>query len=59
MQLIEGPKDSETGSDEVPAQADSNGTLIALWLAGKAERTRRSYQDAARSDVADHEAERQ
>jgi integrase/recombinase XerD len=29
----------------VPAQADSDATLIALWLAGKATRTRRAYQD--------------
>ena len=45
MQLIERPKDHDTGSDGVPLQADSDATLIALWLAGKADRTRRAYQD--------------
>ena len=29
----------------MPAQAKSDDTLIALWLAGKANRTRRAYQD--------------
>jgi integrase/recombinase XerD len=45
MQLIEGPKDQNVPVDAVPVQADSDDTLIALWLAGKADRTRRAYQD--------------
>jgi integrase/recombinase XerD len=45
MQLIEGPKDQDAAPEAVPAQADSDATLIALWLAGKADRTRRAYQD--------------
>jgi hypothetical protein len=45
MQLIEGPKDQDAGLEMVPAQADSDDTLISLWLAGKAGRTRRPYQD--------------
>jgi integrase/recombinase XerD len=45
MQLIEGPKAQDAPSDAVPQQADSDYTLIALWLAGKADRTRRAYQD--------------
>jgi integrase/recombinase XerD len=45
MQLIEGPKDQDTAPEAVPVQASSDDTLIALWLAGKADRTRRAYQD--------------
>ena len=45
MQLIEGPKDQDTAPEAVPAQASSDDMLIALWLAGKADRTRRAYQD--------------
>jgi integrase/recombinase XerD len=45
MQLIEGPKDQDTAPEEMPVQADSDDTLIALWLAGKADRTRRAYED--------------
>jgi hypothetical protein len=39
MQLIEGPKDQRAAPEEMPTQADSDDTLIALWLAGKADRT--------------------
>jgi site-specific recombinase XerD len=45
MQLIEGPKHQDAAPEEMPAQANSDETLIALWLAGKADRTRRAYQD--------------
>ena len=45
MLLIEGPTTQETGSEGLPVQADNDGTLIALWLAGKADRTRRAYRD--------------
>ena len=45
MQLIEGPNDQDAAPEEMPAQANSDDTLIALWLAGKADRTRRAYQD--------------
>jgi hypothetical protein len=45
MQLIEGPKDQDAVPEETPMQANSDDTLIALWLAGKADRTRRAYQD--------------
>jgi integrase/recombinase XerD len=45
MQLIEGSNDQDAASEAVPAQANSDDTLIALWLAGKADRTRRAYQD--------------
>jgi integrase/recombinase XerD len=45
MQLIEGPKDQDTAPEAVPAQASSDDMLIALWLTGKADRTRRAYQD--------------
>jgi integrase/recombinase XerD len=44
MQLIEGPKDQDTAPEEMPMEANSDDTLIALWLAGKADRTRRAYQ---------------
>jgi integrase/recombinase XerD len=45
MQLIEGPNDQDAAPEEMPAQANSDDTLIGLWLAGKADRTRRAYQD--------------
>jgi integrase/recombinase XerD len=45
MQLIEGPKNQDAAPEEMAAQANSDDTLIALWLAGKADRTRRAYQD--------------
>ena len=45
MLLIEGPTPQETGSEGRPVQADNDGTLIGLWLAGKADRTRRAYRD--------------
>jgi integrase/recombinase XerD len=45
MQLIESPNDQNTAPEKIPAQANSDDTLIALWLAGKADRTRRAYQD--------------
>jgi integrase/recombinase XerD len=45
MQLIEGPNDQDAAPEEMPAQASSDDTLITLWLAGKADRTRRAYQD--------------
>jgi integrase/recombinase XerD len=45
MQLIEGPNDQDAAPEEMLAQANSDDTLIALWLAGKADRTRRAYQD--------------
>jgi hypothetical protein len=45
MQLIEGPNDQDAAPEEMPVQATSDETLIALWLAGKADRTRRAYQD--------------
>jgi integrase/recombinase XerD len=45
MQLIEGLSDQDAAPEEMPAQANSDDTLIALWLAAKAGRTRRAYQD--------------
>jgi hypothetical protein len=45
MQLIGGPKNQDAAPEEMPTQANSDDTLIALWLAGKADRTRRAYQD--------------
>jgi integrase/recombinase XerD len=45
MQLIEGPNDQHAAPEAVLAQANSDDTLIGLWLAGKADRTRRAYQD--------------
>jgi integrase/recombinase XerD len=45
MQLIESPNDQDAAPEGMPAQANSDDTLIALWLAGKADRTRRAYQD--------------
>jgi integrase/recombinase XerD len=45
MQLIEGPNDQDAAIEVVPMQADSDERLIVLWLAGKADRTRRAYQD--------------
>jgi hypothetical protein len=45
MQLIEGSKGQDAAPEAMPVQADSDGNLIALWLFGKADRTRRAYQD--------------
>jgi integrase/recombinase XerD len=44
LELIEGSK-SDAGLQDISVQADSDETLISLWLAGKANRTRRAYQD--------------
>ncbi|MGH7043145.1 MAG: tyrosine-type recombinase/integrase [Acetobacteraceae bacterium] len=45
MELLEASTSRGAVAQATPAQADSDGTLIALWLAGKAGRTCRAYQD--------------
>lgn len=45
MQLLDGPADAPGAGHDVPVQAHSDRTLIALWLAGNADRTIRAYQD--------------